>query len=94
MLKRVLLLPVRPAQHICHCACPRTLGDGSGYDGEHDADNNADADGEHDADNNADADGDDFFLAQDNWVLVIGAFFINFAMQVYQGLWAVPYLGT
>ena len=82
MLKRVLCLPVRPAQHICHCACPRTLGDGSGYDGE------------HDADNNADADGDDFFLAQDNWVLIIGAFFINFAMQVYQGLWAVPYLGT
>jgi len=30
----------------------------------------------------------------DNWVLVIGAFFINFAMQVYQGLWAVPYLET
>ena len=77
MLKRVLCLPVRPAQHICHCACPRTLGDGSGYDGEHDADNNA-----------------DFFFAQDNWVLIIGAFFINFAMQVYQGLWAVPYLGT
>ena len=35
-----------------------------------------------------------FFVAQDNWVLVIGAFFINFAMQVYQGLWAVPFLGT
>jgi len=30
----------------------------------------------------------------DNWVLVIGAFFINFAMQVYQGLWAVPFLET